>query len=116
MYVDVQSARLMMWDAAHAVDSGDHRANVKALAAKTHAVDVAIRVAENAVKILGGYGVTKEYKTAGYLCGAWMGWSCDGTRGDMLRLAMMNFLEPPPGFGAPGGDLPGMEGPHFGGA
>jgi alkylation response protein AidB-like acyl-CoA dehydrogenase len=110
MYVDVQTARLMTWDAAYAVDSGDHLAHVKALAAKTHAVDVAIKVAENAVKILGGYGVTKEYKTAGYLCKAWMGWSCDGTR-DMLRLAMMNFMEPPPGFGAPGDPPPGMEDP-----
>ena len=115
MYVDYETARYLTWNAAWAIDNGSPMANVKALAAKTHAVEVAIRNSEKAVKILGGYGVTKEYKTPGFLCAAWGGWSCDGT-GDMLRLAMMNFLEgppfPPPGAAGggppPGGGFPGM--------
>ena len=114
MLVDIQAARLMAWDAACAVDSGSHLANMKSIAAKTFAVDVAIKTTENALKILGGYGVASEYATTKYLQDAWMGWSCDGTP-DLLRLQMLNFVVPPdpmPAFMAGmGGPPPGMGGP-----
>ena len=92
MLVNIQAARLMTWDAADAIDTGSHLSHMKATAAKTFAVDVAIQCAENAVKILGGYGVAEEYDTVRMLQDAWMGYSCDGTR-DTLRLSMMAFLE-----------------------
>ena len=65
---------------------------MKATAAKTFSVDVAIQCAEQAMQTLGGYGVAEEYDTVRMLQDAWMGYSCDGTR-DMLRLSMMAFLE-----------------------
>jgi alkylation response protein AidB-like acyl-CoA dehydrogenase len=99
MYVNLQAARLMVWDAAHCIDSGSPLAAIKAPAAKTFATDAAIQNAEMAVKILGSYGITREYKTSKLLNDAWIGWPCDGTN-DMLRLHMVNFLAGKfPGFG-----------------
>lgn len=92
MLVNTQAARLVVWEGAYAADTGSElAATIKSPSAKTFAVDVAIENAQNAVKILGGYGVTKEFQTEKYLCDAWVGYSCDFTR-DMLRLGIANFL------------------------
>lgn len=103
MAVEIEAARLMVWRAAAAADSGDYRAGaLYAPGAKTLAVDTAIRCAERAVKILGSYGITREYPAARMLNDAWIGDSCDGTR-DMLRLNIVTAMRmaaaggPPPG-------------------
>lgn len=92
MYAQLAAARLLVWDAALAVD-GDPgvAAMLKAPLAKTAAVDAAIFNAQRCVEILGGYGVTMEYPAARYLQDAWVGYSCDFTR-DMLRLGMAASL------------------------
>ncbi len=92
MAVDVQAARLLVWDAAAAcADDWMQAATLKGPAAKTFAVDAAIRNAERAVQILGGYGVTTEYDAGAMLNDAWIGYACDFTR-DVLRLGMVPFL------------------------
>ncbi len=92
MMVDTQAARILVWDAACAADTDPQlAATVKAPAAKTFAVDVAIKNAQKAVEILGGYGVTKEYQAGKFLADAWIGYSCDFTR-DILRLGLVNFM------------------------
>ena len=92
MMVNTQAARLMVWDAAHAADTTPQlAATVKAPAAKTFAVDVAIKNAQTAVEILGGYGVTKESQAGKFLSDAWIGYSCDFSR-DILRLGLVNFM------------------------
>jgi len=92
MMVDLEAARLMVWKLAAATDAGDTGAALlQSPAAKTFAVDVAIRNAERAVKILGGYGVAAEYETGRMLNDAWVGEACDGTR-DLLLLNMLNTL------------------------
>jgi alkylation response protein AidB-like acyl-CoA dehydrogenase len=91
MEIDVQSARLLTWDSIAAAMRMDPMASVKSMAAKTHAVDVAIKTAQNAVKILGAYGVTREYQTAKYLCDAMMGYALDFT-GDLLRIRIAERL------------------------
>lgn len=97
MYCDLQSARLMVWDAALACDTDPMAAAVlRAPAAKTHAVDVAIRNAQRCVEILGAYGVTTEYSAGRFLNDAWIGYSCDFTR-EILRLGMVPFLAPDTG-------------------
>lgn len=99
MYVNLHAARLVTWEAAHAIDSGSPLSAIKSPTAKTLATEMAIQNAEMAVKILGSYGITREYQTAKLLNDAWIGWSCDGTN-DMLRLHMVNFLAGRiPGFG-----------------
>ena len=92
MMVDTQAARLMVWDAAHAADTDPQlAATVKAPAAKTFAVDVAIKNAQTAVEILGGYGITKESQAGKFMNDALIGYSCDFTR-DILRLGLVNFM------------------------
>ena len=93
MLVDTQAARLMVWDAAYAVDTGSHLGGmVKAPAAKTFAVDTAIKNAQKAVEILGGYGVATEYKTTKFLSDAIVGYACDFTR-DILRLGIAHAAQ-----------------------
>ncbi|MFM2042980.1 MAG: hypothetical protein RLY86_1556 [Pseudomonadota bacterium] len=93
MAVDVQAARLLVWDAAAACETDwMTAAALKGPAAKTAAVDAAIRNAERAVQILGGYGVTTEYDAGAMLTDAWVGYACDFTR-DVLRLGMVPFLK-----------------------
>lgn len=92
--IDVRAARLLVWQAALAVDSGLPSAMALVPAAKAFAVDAAIRCAERAVKVHGGYGVTDEYPAQKLLRDAWTGWSCDFT-GDMLRLQVAQALTAP---------------------
>lgn len=92
MYAQLAAARLLVWDAALAVDTDPAAATMlKAPLAKTAAVDAAIFNAQRCVEILGGYGVTMEFPAARYLQDAWVGYSCDFTR-DMLRLGMASGL------------------------
>jgi len=93
MAVDLQAARLLAWDAAAACATDPMQAaTVKAPAAKTQAVQAAIRNAERCVQIMGGYGVTEEYEAGRMLVDAWIGYACDFT-GDVLRLGMVPFLQ-----------------------
>jgi len=91
MEIEIQAARLLTWDSICAAQRFDPAAGVKAMAAKTFAVDTAMKVAGNTVKILGGYGVTREYKAARYLCDAVTGYPLDFT-GDLLRLRIVAQL------------------------
>lgn len=89
MRVDTQTARLLVWDAAAAVDRGDPAAMWKVPAAKTHAVDVAIRNAQRAVEVFGANGVARGVGPEKLLRDAWVGYSCDFTR-DVLRLQVVS--------------------------
>ncbi|MEI1373255.1 acyl-CoA/acyl-ACP dehydrogenase [Nostoc sp. UHCC 0926] len=92
MMINTQAARLVVWDAARTAETSPQlAATVKAPAAKTFAVDVAIKNAQTAVEILGGYGVTKECLAGKFLADATIGYSCDFTR-EVLRLGIVNFL------------------------
>jgi len=90
----VRAARLLVWEAALAVDVGDPAAARFVPAAKAFAVDAATRAAEHAVKVHGGYGVAAEYPVEKLLRDAHTGWSCDFT-GDMLRLQLAQALSAP---------------------
>lgn len=108
MVADLEAARLMVYKLAWAADRGlPEAAGVLSPAAKTLAVDVAIRNSERLLKIMGAYGTSDEYPAGRYLNDAWVGDACDGTR-DMLRLGIVQYLRmqagklSPPGFmGAP---------------
>ncbi|MFL0670242.1 MAG: acyl-CoA dehydrogenase family protein [Erythrobacter sp.] len=92
MAINVETARLHVWQAAAACESDPMRAAMLlAPMAKTTAVDMAIRNAELAVQVLGGYGVTAEYDAGHFLKDAWIGWSCDFTR-DVLHLGIAQAL------------------------
>jgi alkylation response protein AidB-like acyl-CoA dehydrogenase len=92
MAINVETARLHVWQAAAACESDPMRAAmVLGPMAKANAVDMAIRNAELAVQVLGCYGVTSEYDAGRYLNDAWIGWSCDFTR-DVLHLGIAQAL------------------------
>ncbi|MCX9148500.1 acyl-CoA dehydrogenase family protein [Erythrobacter sp. WG] len=92
MAINVETARLHVWQAAAACETDPMRAAMLlAPMAKATAVDMAIRNAELAVQVLGGYGVTAEYDAGHLLKDAWIGWSCDFTR-DVLHLGIAQAL------------------------
>lgn len=60
MAIDVESARMMVWEAAWLLDQGLDASNE--IAVMKHFVDdMVVRVADQAVQVLGGYGYMREY-------------------------------------------------------
>jgi acyl-CoA dehydrogenase len=60
MAMNIEAARLLVWNAAWMVDNG--AANPKSAAfAKAFAADMAMKVTVDAVQVFGGYGYMKEY-------------------------------------------------------
>jgi acyl-CoA dehydrogenase len=60
MFIQIEAARLLCWQAAWRLDQG-LAAGVHAAAAKCFAADVAMRVATDAVQVFGGYGYLEDY-------------------------------------------------------
>jgi alkylation response protein AidB-like acyl-CoA dehydrogenase len=61
MKVDVESARLLLYEAARKCDEGSPDLTLWAALCKLKAGDVAMRVTTDAVQILGGFGYSTEY-------------------------------------------------------
>jgi len=62
MATEIQAARLLCWQAAWMLDQGLGReATLYSSFAKRFAADTAMKVATDAVQVLGGYGYIKEY-------------------------------------------------------
>jgi alkylation response protein AidB-like acyl-CoA dehydrogenase len=61
MAIQVEAARLLVYRAASACDSGAPALTYFASIAKAHASDTAMRVTTDAVQVLGGYGYMREY-------------------------------------------------------
>lgn len=60
MAINIEAARLLVWQSAITVDEG--RSNVKEAAmAKAFAADMAMKVTTDAVQVFGGYGYMAEY-------------------------------------------------------
>lgn len=66
MAVEVEAARLLTWRAATAADSGG-RYTLESSIAKYYASEVAVRAANAAVQVHGGYGYVDEYPVGKYL-------------------------------------------------
>ncbi|NWG17531.1 MAG: acyl-CoA dehydrogenase family protein [Chloroflexi bacterium] len=60
MAINYEAARLLVWQAAWAVDSGVANPKLPAFA-KAFAADMATKAAVDAVQVFGGYGYMKEY-------------------------------------------------------
>jgi acyl-CoA dehydrogenase len=60
MAIELEAARLLVWKAAWAVDSGAKNTTAAAFA-KAFAADTAMKVTTNAVQVFGGYGYMSEY-------------------------------------------------------
>ena len=60
MYTDVQASSLLTFHAAELKDSGA-KVSLASAVAKYHSSETAVRVANDAVQVFGGYGYTKDY-------------------------------------------------------
>jgi alkylation response protein AidB-like acyl-CoA dehydrogenase len=61
MATKVEAARLLVYNAAEMVDSGEKHFSKYSSMAKMFASDIAMEVTNDAIQILGGYGYMKEY-------------------------------------------------------
>jgi alkylation response protein AidB-like acyl-CoA dehydrogenase len=66
MHVETDAARLLTWRAAALADAGKPY-TTEAAVAKWYASEAAVRAANAAVQVLGGYGYVDEYPVAKYL-------------------------------------------------
>ena len=66
MHAEISAARLLVYEAARALDAGRVE-NATAATAKLFASAVGVRAAMNAVQILGGYGYTRDFPAERYL-------------------------------------------------
>jgi hypothetical protein len=61
MATEIEAARLLTFHAAWLADSGGKRFSLESSFAKLYASEAAVRVANEAVQIFGGYGFVKDY-------------------------------------------------------
>jgi alkylation response protein AidB-like acyl-CoA dehydrogenase len=66
MAIEVDSARLLTWEAAWKLDQGED-ATKEAYLAKTYADKAVMQVTDSAVQVLGGYGFIREYPAERWL-------------------------------------------------
>jgi alkylation response protein AidB-like acyl-CoA dehydrogenase len=59
--MQIEASRLLVYQAAHKIDSGEEGAAMFASMAKCYATDTAMKVTTEAVQLLGGNGYTKNY-------------------------------------------------------
>ena len=90
MAVDVEAARLLVYNAARLKDSGKPYVTEAAMA-KYFASQIAERVASQAVEVLGGVGFTKDYPVEKLYRDAKIGRIYEGTS-NMQRLTIAKGL------------------------
>ncbi len=61
MAIEVETARQMAYHVADMIDHGAKRFSYEACIAKTRGGDAAVKVATDAIQVLGGYGYMREY-------------------------------------------------------
>lgn len=66
MATQIEAARLLTYRAAWMADRGDARLTTESSMAKLYTSEVAVRVANEAVQVFGGYGFTKDYPAEKY--------------------------------------------------
>jgi acyl-CoA dehydrogenase len=60
MAIEIDAARLLVWEAAWAIDR-DREATREAYLAKHYAANMALKVCDNAVQVLGGHGYIRDH-------------------------------------------------------
>jgi len=77
MAIDVESARMMVWEAAWLLDQG-RDATQEVTVMKHFIDDMAVRVADQSLQVLGGYGYMREYPVELWLRNARVFATADG--------------------------------------
>ncbi len=60
MAIEIDASRLLVWEAAWLLDEG-REARKEAFLAKRYAASAALKIADNAVQVLGGHGYIRDY-------------------------------------------------------
>jgi alkylation response protein AidB-like acyl-CoA dehydrogenase len=60
MAIEVDAARLLLWEAAHKLDSGED-ASRECFLAKRYAAQACLKITDNAVQVLGGHGYIRDF-------------------------------------------------------
>ncbi|MFM8504811.1 MAG: acyl-CoA dehydrogenase family protein, partial [Acidimicrobiaceae bacterium] len=60
MITEIDAARLLIWRASWLAKNGGYK-NAEGSQSKYYASEMSVRVTEDAIQILGGYGYTREY-------------------------------------------------------
>lgn len=60
MAIEIDATRLLVWEAAWKIDQGEE-ATREAYLAKNYAADMALKVCDNAVQVLGGHGYIRDH-------------------------------------------------------
>jgi alkylation response protein AidB-like acyl-CoA dehydrogenase len=66
MATQIEAARLLTYQSAWLADQGDRKLTRESSMAKLYAGEIAVKVANEAVQIFGGYGFTKDYPAEKY--------------------------------------------------
>jgi alkylation response protein AidB-like acyl-CoA dehydrogenase len=90
MAMEIDAARLLIMRAAWMKDN-EMELNLESAMAKLYASEVAVRVANEAVQIYGGYGFIKEYPAEKFYRDAKLGTIGEGTS-EILRLVIAREL------------------------
>ena len=90
MQVQVEAARLLIYKAANLKDQGKPYAKAASMA-KLYSSEIAVRVAEEAVQILGGYGYIKDYPVEKYYRDAKLCTIGEGTS-EVQRMVISRFI------------------------
>jgi len=76
--LDTEAARLLVWRAGHVKNKGE-RSTIETSMAKYYATEAAIRCANRAIQVHGGYGYSNEYPVERYLRDARVATLYEGT-------------------------------------
>lgn len=60
MAIEVDASRLLLWEAAHKLDSGED-ASRECFLAKRYAAQACLKITDNAVQVLGGHGYIRDF-------------------------------------------------------
>jgi len=91
MATQIEAARLLVYHAAWLADQKGARFTKESSMAKLHASEVAVRVANEAVQVLGGYGFIKDYPAEKYYRDVKLGTIGEGTS-EIQRLVIARQL------------------------
>jgi alkylation response protein AidB-like acyl-CoA dehydrogenase len=89
--MEIEASRLLVWRACAAVDAGED-AGLLGSFAKAHAADTAMRVATDAVQVLGGAGIMREHPVEKWLRDAKVFQIVEGTS-EIQRVIVGTYLK-----------------------
>lgn len=93
MATDVEAARLLVWQAAWAVDAGERNTTASAFA-KAFAADKAMKVTTDAVQVFGGYGYMAEFPVEKLMRDAKIYQIYEGTSQIQRNIVMRELFRP----------------------